>query len=71
MLIAPVATPSGTRWNLRLESGELLALKPTNLETSGVSPSMQKMIEALERAGELDKAAMLRSVLPDAPDDDD
>ena len=71
VLIAPVATPSGTRWNLRLESGELLALKPTNLETSGVSPSMQKMIEALERAGELDKAAMLRSVLPDAPDDDD
>ena len=61
-----VATASGTRWNLRLKSGELLALKPSNLEALESGPSMQKMIDALERAGEIDKAAMLRSVLPDA-----
>ena len=66
VLIAPVATASGTRWNLRLKSGELLALKPSNLEALESGPSMQKMIDALERAGEIDKAAMLRSVLPDA-----
>ena len=54
------------RWNLRLLTGELLALKPDNLEVCGKAPSMQAMVAALERAGEHEKAAMLRSVLPDA-----
>lgn len=53
------------RWNLRLQTGELLALKPENLEVCGKAPSMQAMVLALERAGEYDKAALLRTVLPD------
>ena len=50
---------------LRLLTGELLALKAENLEREGGGPSMKAMVQALERAGEHEKAAMLRSVLPD------
>ena len=67
VLIAPMrSSEHGDRWNLRMLSGELLALKPENLQPSKAAPSVSKMIEALERAGEHDKAALLRSVLPDA-----
>ena len=67
VLIAPMrSSERGDRWNLRMLSGELLALKPENLQPSKAAPSVSKMIEALERAGEHDKAALLRSVLPDA-----
>jgi hypothetical protein len=52
------------RWNLRLLTGELLALKPESLRVSGGTPSMQSMVDALESAGEHDKAAMLRAILP-------
>lgn len=68
VLIAPVATQSsGTRWNLRLLTGELLALKPENLRPCGgrAAPSMHDMVAALERAGEYEKADMLRAVLPE------
>ena len=68
VLISSVVKDGVKRWNLRLLSGELLALKAENLEVSSGhrAPSMQAMIEALERAGEHDKASMLRAVLPDA-----
>ena len=67
VLISSVVKDGVKRWNLRLLTGELLALKAGNLEVSGGrAPSMQAMIEALERAGEHDKAAMLRAVLPDS-----
>ena len=68
VLIAPVATPDGSkRWNLRLLTGELLALKPDNIRACGkkTAPSMRAMVEALERAGEHEKARMLRAVLPE------
>jgi len=66
VLISPVVKDHVKRWNLRLLTGELLALKPDNLQACGGGPSMQAMIMALERAGEYDKAAMLRSVIPDS-----
>jgi hypothetical protein len=68
VLIAPVATQAnGIRWNLRLLTGELLALKPENLQRCGgrAAPSILAMVEALERAGEHEKADMLRTVMPD------
>ena len=65
VLISPVVKENTKRWNLRLLTGELLALKPDNLQVCGGGPSMQAMIMALERAGEYDKAAMLRSVIPE------
>ena len=65
VLISSCVKDHVTRWNLRLLTGELLALKPENLEECGGAPSMQAMIQALERAGELDKAAMLRAVMPE------
>ena len=65
VLISPIETPAGKRWNLRLLSGDLLAIKEGNMQVSGIAPSIQAMVAALERAGEHDKAAMLRSVLPD------
>ena len=66
VLISCVTKEGVKRWNLRLLTGELLALKPENLEKCSAGPSMHAMVQALERAGEHDKAAMLRSVLPDA-----
>ena len=65
VLISPVVKDGVKRWNLRLLTGELLALKAENLEREGGGPSMKAMVQALERAGEHEKAAMLRSVLPD------
>ena len=64
VLISSGVKDSVKRWNLRLLTGELLALKPENLHFSGGAPSMQAMVEALDGAGEHDKAAMLRSILP-------
>lgn len=66
VLISAVMKDGVKRWNLRLLSGELLALKPENLEVAGGAPSIQAMVQALERAGEHEKAAMLRGVLPDS-----
>ena len=67
VLIAPMpkTTQHGDRWNIRMLTGELLALKEGNMEPCETTPSVVAMIEALERAGEYDKAALLRSVLPD------
>ena len=65
VLISSSVKDNVKRWNLRLLSGDLLALKPENMEAFEKAPSMQAMIRALERAGEHDKAAMLRAVLPD------
>ncbi len=66
VLITPIITAEhGSRWNIRMLSGELLALKPENLEPCASAPSVQAMVDALERAGEHDKAALLRSMIPD------
>ena len=66
ILISPVVKKGVKRWNLRLLSGELLALKPENLQMCGSgAPPVEAMVKALERAGEHEKAAMLRAVLPD------
>jgi len=65
VLISPVVKDGVERWNVRLLSGELLALKPDNLQACRAGPSMRAMVQALERAGEHDKAAMLRSVIPE------
>lgn len=64
VLISSCVKDRVKRWNLRLLSGELLALKPENLEVCGAAPSMRAMVQALERAGEHEKAMMLRSVIP-------
>ncbi len=53
------------RWNIRLLDGDVLSLKPSNMQTSGASPSISTMIAALERAGEHEKAATLRSMFRD------
>ena len=58
----------GSRWNIRMESGELLALRQQNLEPCAESPSLQSMADALDRAGETNKAALLRSMIPEEDD---
>ena len=69
VLIAPIITAEhGSRWNIRMESGELLALRQQNLEPCAESPSLQSMADALDRAGETNKAALLRSMIPEEDD---
>ena len=46
------------RWNVRLDSGEKLSLRPSCLEVVG--DEMEAMVTALEHAGEHEKAAVLR-----------
>ena len=66
VLISTVSSAEhGYRWNVRMVTGELLALKVQNLQPVATTPSIVAMVEALERAGEFDKASLLRSVLPD------
>ena len=66
VLIAPIITAEhGSRWNIRMLTGELLALRPQNLEACGSAPSVQSMVDALERAGEHTKAALLRGMIPE------
>ena len=50
------------RHTVRLRSGEILSLREANLDVAGRRPDLQAMIGALERAGEYEKAALLRNV---------
>ena len=59
---------SSDRHKVRLDSGEIVALKVANLTVSSPAPDFYAMIGALERAGEHDKAALLRRSLPPPTD---
>lgn len=48
------------RLRVRLDTGEVLALKKANLRACDAAPQISVMIAALERAGEFEKAALLR-----------
>ena len=50
------------RYKVRTQTGEILLLKGANLQASTGRPDLQSMINALERAGEHDKAVLLRSI---------
>ncbi|KAL1498800.1 hypothetical protein AB1Y20_014107 [Prymnesium parvum] len=53
----------GARLKVRLDSGEILALRPANVAVCQPPPQLAAMVAALERAGEHQKAALLRECI--------
>eukprot|EP00966_Prymnesium_polylepis_P097088 2248633-Prymnesium_polylepis.2 len=61
---------SSDRFKVHTGTGEVLALRPANLSACGDSPGLMDMIAALERAGEHQKAALLRGTVKAPPRQD-